>query len=1458
MRKISLVLIFAMLLSCIAPFSVASAGNAETITLLAPAFENGGNPAGEGFSYYGEYAWSWELGTQLCSQASTTTASFTFNVETAGKYGVYMKAAADRAKYSCKINDAEAFSGDWDTGSEMTFDKRMLGSFVFPAGSTKLEIECNTLDSARLSILYLNSVELVLESSGFAAEKITAEGADLLAGENALASTDVIKVKFESKLKTVTEENVTLTENGTKIPAAVAVDEDTVLINLKQSLTAGGECNLKLENIYDSLGVLTCTPVDLTFNVGSTYSENAKITLTEDELTNGVVTAKGNVLSSADIGIGGRSVKLFKAENTNDAIAETISGDEGAYVLSYEIPAKTATGMQNFVVKTVYSSESIEFSKLYVDDDFEETFLNTLYEKTSATGVKEYMETEANELALGIDVSEDLKGITDSESVFVPFVGVKQESASKVVQRYYKRIAMSKLVEASEESINSLLSDGAFCKTLGVDADKYKSIIDKEALVAKIADLNAENDEESFTAALAALINAALPPEVTVNYSESFTKSENVSSYMSETTPACGLVGTEFVRFPVTLTESGKYDIYLITAGTEATNSVCVQTSLEQTKETEISAAGGALDDINSYGAQYVRGELLGKGTHYFKITNVSGAVGIRAIRLVMTESGTCYDMYAPTSYNGTPEGATVSGVYWVYYDDGTDIVGGTTVNFEVDVLKAGFYDLYLTAASNQAGVDINVAVNSNKNYSLNWATASHQVLKKELIGRFALNTGKTNIKVTCLGSDANVILINSAKLVLAGGSLTVDEVTADGANLSGGETADVSADVISVKLSADIDTESISGAVTLESDGKNIPVELSASGNTLFAALKKSLTANTGYTLKVSGVKDADGIFTVAPFEMKFKAGENYTENASLNISENDVKYGNVTVSGTVLSSAGIGISGRRVMLYKAGNTGTVLAEGVSGENGAYTVNYTMPSDSKLGLHSFVVKTEFSNAECGFDGVFVTEDAEKVFFEEFKKNKTASDVKSYLAKAENEEIMSIDVSADTAGISDTGSVFSGLLTVKSENIKALRDRYYARIAMVKLAEAQTAEQAEQLINSADIVDALEIDTDKVNDITTERTAFINKVMALKIQDDEEDYKNSLAKLVNEYVLLKYGKSDEKITAQDQSVYVGQVVDIELEAENTLEGVLKIVLDITADGASFDYTAPLNVTAKTESIEGGIRVTFMPQNSVKSLGTVTFNAEDKGSYTLKAVGTAEYTNNLSYTLKSELLEKTITVSVSENKATGGGGGGGSAKSGALGGISASEKKQAFEFTDIADVSWAETAIKYLLANNIISKPDDALFRPNDNVKREEIVKMIVMATGTLDSTVKTTLLDVFEGEWYYPYVASAEKQGIVTGDDSGKFNIGSDVTRQDIAVMINRMLSLAGFETETSGEELFADDCEISEYAKESVYRMRKIGVINGVGDNLFAPRATATRAQAAKMIYEMMKAVGK
>lgn len=105
-------------------------------------------------------------------------------------------------------------------------------------------------------------------------------------------------------------------------------------------------------------------------------------------------------------------------------------------------------------------------------------------------------------------------------------------------------------------------------------------------------------------------------------------------------------------------------------------------------------------------------------------------------------------------------------------------------------------------------------------------------------------------------------------------------------------------------------------------------------------------------------------------------------------------------------------------------------------------------------------------------------------------------------------------------------------------------------------------------------------------------------------------------------------------------------------------------------------------------------------------------------------------------------------------------------------------------------------------------------------------------------------------------ITKAYKIGITNGVSPTKFNPYSRISRQDIAAMLTRVyksLALDGwtlngdgnYRLDASGVTPFADDKDISGYAKDSVYFMVKNGIIKGVSANTFAPRNT-TSAQTA------------
>lgn len=177
------------------------------------------------------------------------------------------------------------------------------------------------------------------------------------------------------------------------------------------------------------------------------------------------------------------------------------------------------------------------------------------------------------------------------------------------------------------------------------------------------------------------------------------------------------------------------------------------------------------------------------------------------------------------------------------------------------------------------------------------------------------------------------------------------------------------------------------------------------------------------------------------------------------------------------------------------------------------------------------------------------------------------------------------------------------------------------------------------------------------------------------------------------------------------------------------------------------------------------------------------------------------------------------------------------------------------FNDIEGYEWAKEAIVSLTEEGILDGKSKYLFAPGDNVTRAEFSKMIAKAFLNDKTASQTDFLDVNNTDWYAPYVAKVCSADVASGYGNGFFGAGDNITRQDMAVMAFKAKIAAGYEFDTTAEITdFADKAQIADYALNAVACMCEAEIINGVGENKFAPNAFATRAQAAKIIYLLMK----
>ncbi|CAM4349779.1 hypothetical protein FHS16_002401 [Paenibacillus endophyticus] len=172
------------------------------------------------------------------------------------------------------------------------------------------------------------------------------------------------------------------------------------------------------------------------------------------------------------------------------------------------------------------------------------------------------------------------------------------------------------------------------------------------------------------------------------------------------------------------------------------------------------------------------------------------------------------------------------------------------------------------------------------------------------------------------------------------------------------------------------------------------------------------------------------------------------------------------------------------------------------------------------------------------------------------------------------------------------------------------------------------------------------------------------------------------------------------------------------------------------------------------------------------------------------------------------------------------------------------------FADTAG-HWSEAYVSKLAARHAITGMDAEHFAPGKAITRADFAVIAVKALGYLDvKAVSGPFSDISSDSYYAGYVAKAAEFGLVKGYD-GAFRPQATISREEAAAIIVRLYErLNGAQTPSSNGQAFADIAKASPWARASIEDAQSLGLLEGKGGNLFAPKATVTRAEIAKLIW--------
>lgn len=167
-----------------------------------------------------------------------------------------------------------------------------------------------------------------------------------------------------------------------------------------------------------------------------------------------------------------------------------------------------------------------------------------------------------------------------------------------------------------------------------------------------------------------------------------------------------------------------------------------------------------------------------------------------------------------------------------------------------------------------------------------------------------------------------------------------------------------------------------------------------------------------------------------------------------------------------------------------------------------------------------------------------------------------------------------------------------------------------------------------------------------------------------------------------------------------------------------------------------------------------------------------------------------------------------------------------------------------QYTDLDANAWYAESVHFALVNGLFVGYGDGTFRPEAALSRAMVATVLYRQAGSPAVTGTSTFPDL-KDDWYADAVAWAQEAKVVIGDDKGLFRPDDDVTREEMVTMLYRFAASQNMDTTTTGDlSSFTDASSVQSYATEPMTWAVGNGIILGMGNNELAPRESATRAQ--------------
>ena len=177
------------------------------------------------------------------------------------------------------------------------------------------------------------------------------------------------------------------------------------------------------------------------------------------------------------------------------------------------------------------------------------------------------------------------------------------------------------------------------------------------------------------------------------------------------------------------------------------------------------------------------------------------------------------------------------------------------------------------------------------------------------------------------------------------------------------------------------------------------------------------------------------------------------------------------------------------------------------------------------------------------------------------------------------------------------------------------------------------------------------------------------------------------------------------------------------------------------------------------------------------------------------------------------------------------------------------------FVDMDESDWFYDNVRYAYENGLFDGISETRFAPNVAISRAMLVTVLYRAAGEPAVDQEVPFVDLETGSYYVNAVIWAYQHGIVDGVSETRFDPDANLTREQLAAILQRYAAYLGEETSETGDlTQFTDAAQISDWAVENVSWAVGVGLLDGKGHGILDPQGDTTRAEAAAVLQRFLE----